>query len=109
MNGRIVAFHPVILSPNQVNQANSPRVSNVETNVIASGDQTHAVAPLLVYESPRRGDLVVPAGRLRDGFPDDMDSGKILTLRMGGAVALPELQLSLAGRHLPSGAKLLCD
>lgn len=67
------------------------RISNAKTNVIASGIQTSAVAALLVHESPRRGDLAVFAGRLRNGILGDMDSGKIVTLRMGGAVALSEL------------------
>lgn len=58
----------------------------------------HAVVVLLVHESPRRGDLAVVAGRLRDGFVDDMDSGKILALRVGGTVALSELRVSVAGR-----------
>jgi len=34
-----------------------------------------------------------------------MDSGEILALRVGGAIPLPELQVPLAGRLPPGGAK----
>jgi len=55
--------------------------------------------------NPLAGNLVVPVRRLRDGFPDNMNSRKILTLRMDGAVTLFKLQLSFAGTHPLSGAK----
>lgn len=96
----------IIISPpilNQVNQINSRRL--VIINVNASGNQTHTTAALLVHESPRRGDLVVLARRLRGDFLNDMDSGKILTLRVGGAVPLSKLQMPFAGRLTSSGAK----
>ena len=85
----------------QVDQINSRRI--VTTNVNASGNQTHTTAALLVHDSPRHGDLVVLARRLRGGVLNDMDSGKILALRVGGAVSLPKLQMSFAGRLTSSG------
>jgi len=81
------------------------RLITLKRLVIASGIQTHAAAALLIHESPRHGDLAVVAGRLRDGFSHDMDSGEIFALRVGGAVPLPELQVPLAGRLPPGGAK----
>lgn len=86
---------------NRVDQVHSRWL--VIINVNASGNQTHATAILLVHESSRRGDLVVLARRLRGGFLNDMDSGKILTLRVGGAVPLSKLQMPFAGRLTSSG------
>lgn len=108
VKGRIVARNSrnyiVISTSNQVDQVNSRRL--VIINVNASGNQTHAAAALLVHDPSRCGDLVVLARRLRGGFLNDMDNGKILTLRVGGAVPLSKLQMPFAGRLTSSGVKI---
>lgn len=73
-----------------------------ENNVAASGVRSCALSTLLVHESPRCGNLALNAGRLRDGLADDLDCGAVLTVRMGRTIAVPQLQMSFAGR-LPSG------
>lgn len=74
-----------------------------------AGFRANAVEAVLVHESPRRGDLVIHAGRLRDGLPNDLDSGEILALRMGRTDTLPELQMSATGRLSSGGANRPCN
>lgn len=79
------------------------KVEKKRKNVAAaSGVRPCALSALLVHESPRGGDMAVDAGRLRDSLADDMDSGALLTVRVGRTIALSELQMSFAGR-LPPG------
>lgn len=84
-------------------------ISNPEIRVIAAGFRSNAVEAVLVHESPRRGDLVIHAGRLRDGLPNDLDSGEILALRVGGTYTLPQLQMSATGRLSSGGANRSCN
>ena len=84
-------------------------ISNPEIRVIAAGFRSNAVEAILVHESPRRGDLVIHAGRLRDGLPNDLDSGEILALRVGGTYTLPQLQMSATGRLSSGGANRSCN
>ena len=74
-----------------------------------AGFRANAVEAVLVHESPRCGDLVIHAGRLRDGLPNDLDSGEILALRMGRTDTLPELQMSATGRLSSGGANRPCN
>lgn len=74
-----------------------------------AGFWANAVEAVLVHESPRRGDLVIHAGRLRDGLPNDLDSGEILALRMGRTDTLPELQMPATGRLSSGGANRPCN
>lgn len=84
-------------------------ISNPEIRVIAAGFRSNAVEAVLVHESSRRGDLVIHAGRLRDGLPNDLDSGEILALRVGGTYTLPQLQMSATGRLSSGGANRSCN
>lgn len=84
-------------------------ISNPEIRIIAAGFRSNAIEAVLVHESSRRGDLVIHAGRLRDGLPNDLDSGEILALRVGGTHTLPELQMPATGRLSSSGANRSCN
>lgn len=84
-------------------------ISNPEIRVIAAGFRSNAVEAVLVHESSRRGDLVIHAGRLRDGLPNDLDSGEILALRVGGTYTLSKLQMSATGRLSSGGANRSCN
>lgn len=55
------------------------RLSN-QNRVNASGIRSDAFATLLIHESSRGGDLVIHAGRLRDGVCNYLDSGKIFAI-----------------------------
>lgn len=84
-------------------------ISNPEIRVIAAGFRSNAVEAVLVHESSRRGDLVIHAGCLRDGLPNDLDSGEILALRVGGTYTLSKLQMSATGRLSSGGANRSCN
>lgn len=84
-------------------------ISNPEIRVIAAGFRSNAIEAVLVHESSRRGDLVIHAGRLRDGLPNDLDSGEILALRVGGTYTLSKLQMSATGRLSSGGANRSCN
>lgn len=84
-------------------------ISNPEIRVIAAGFRSNAVEAVLVHESSRRGDLVIHAGCLRDGLPNDLDSGEILALRVGGTYTLSKLQMSTTGRLSSGGANRSCN
>lgn len=66
--------------------------------IIASGFRKNAVASLLIHESTSCGNMALDVRSLRYCLTDNMDSGKIFSVRMGRASALSKLQVSLTGR-----------